>query len=202
MDKYNYGMKPILFNTDMVLAILDGRKTQTRRVVKPRHGGHLELHDDVGGVTRLCERDGPLCRGLKPPYEPGDILWVRETWCANNNPHSDNFGGFEYRADYEGALCQDLISWHPSIHMPRKAARIWLRVTDVRVERLNVIMDAPPGPDNPIVKEGCKYGCDFIAVWENTIKPSDRNRYGWDANPWVWVICFERCSKPEEAPNE
>ena len=200
-------MKPILFNTDMVLAILDGRKTQTRRVVKPRHGGHLELHDDVGGVTRLCERDGPLCRGLKPPYEPGDILWVRETWCANNNPHSDNCGGFEYRADYEGALCQDLISWHPSIHMPRKAARIFLRVKEVFPERLQEIDGAG------LLKEGISRSLlfdgpvrrafdEFQRLWDSTIRQDRRAAEGWAANPWVWVICFERCSKPEEAPNE
>ena len=87
------------------------------------------------------------------------------------------------------------LNWCPSIHMPREAARIFLRVTDVRVERLWEIMYVPPGPDNPIVKEGVKYGCDFIAVWENTIKPADRDRYGWDANPWVWVICFKRIPK-------
>lgn len=179
--------KPILFNTEMVKAIHDGRKTQTRRIIK----------------------DNSVCR----PFEPGDILWVRETWCENKNPNSQNFGGHEYRADYEGALCQDLITWFPSIHMPKQAARIFLRVKDVRVERLQDITE------EQAEKEGCSAGSfhitcgpfgnydeppeefdaveDFQRVWDTTIKPADRDVYGWKANPWVWVIEFERCEKPE-----
>lgn len=117
-------MKPIRFNTEMVRAILDNRKTVTRRVVKPQHlrvldspyhKEHPETPDKV-----LLER---LCR---PPYLLGDLLYVRETWCQ---PAAHTFW---YKAD---STVQN-IKWRPSIHMPREAARIFLRVTDVRVERL------------------------------------------------------------------
>lgn len=186
-------MKPIFLNTEMVRAILDGRRTQTRRVVKPQPQSYL--FDGRGYI--FDEGELP-----KPQYQPGDILWVRETWCANNNPHSDNCGGFEYRADYEGALCQDLISWHSSIHMPKKAARLFLRVTDVRVERLQDVKNADcvsegavKRPD--ITKRGdlvlhSRYRMEFADLWDSTIKPANRDRYGWNANPWVWVISFER----------
>ena len=84
------------------------------------------------------------------------------------------------------------LKWRPSIHMPREAARIFLRVTALRAERLRDIFEDPPGPENQVVREGLKYGCDFIATWENTIKPKERSAYGWEANPWVWVIEFEQ----------
>ena len=178
--------KPILFNTEMVRAILDGRKTQTRRVCKGQ--------PQDGVVTN------PEMLGYKPPYRPGDILWVRETWCRWWMPHGEwhycykasnpngnkRPTGPEYDDDWE--TC----SWRPSIHMPREAARLFLRVNRVWMERLQEIMDTPPGPDNPIVKEGCTYGFEFIAVWDKTIKPAERPLYGWVANPWVWVIEFER----------
>ena len=190
-------VKPILFNTDMVRAILDGRKTVTRRCVKffdgrnPKWTGYVK-----DGLMLYNGKNEPCCR--KPPYKPGDILYVRETWCAlpvTPDGHMRGHDVYYYRADGDIRPESWRGKWCPSIHMPKEAARIWLRVTDMRVERLQSIMDAPPGADNPIVKEGCKYGCDFIALWERTIKPTDCDRYGWDANPWVWVIEFERCEK-------
>ncbi len=87
--------------------------------------------------------------------------------------------------------CNDILKWHPSIHMPREAARIFLRVTDVRVERLQ---DMPP---YDIAFEGFRKQKDFIALWDSTIKPADRVLYGWAANPWVWVIEFEKISREE-----
>lgn len=131
-------MKPILFNTEMVRAILDGRKSCTRRVVKPQP----------------TARYGAQC--IKPPYQPGDILYVRETWerfeCWNcdgdergNCPKEPKksvldktCGCYMYRATDE--ISGDA-KWHPSIHMPKEAARIWLKVTDVRVERLQEITE-------------------------------------------------------------
>ena len=85
----------------------------------------------------------------------------------------------------------------PSIHMPKDAARLFLRVTGVWAERLQDINLDPPGPENQVVREGARYLCDFIAVWDRTIKPADRQTYGWDANPWVWVIEFEKISKED-----
>lgn len=174
-------IKPILFNTEMVRAILEGRKGCTRRVVKPQP----------------TARYGAQC--IKPPYQPGDILYVRETWKKAPN-------GYYYYEDLQRNDIADVTKWHPSIHMPKEAARIWLKVTDVRVERLQEISAESAlaeGADKYIHTNG---GLDenmtitsFIGIWNSTIKKSDIDRYGWDANPYVWVIEFERCEKPKGA---
>lgn len=192
-------IKPILFNTEMVRAILDGRKTCTRRIVKPQPTAHY----------------GAQC--IKPPYQPGDILYVRETWerfeCWNcegdergNCPKEPKksvldktCGCYMYRATDE--ISGDA-KWHPSIHMPKEAARIWLKVTDVRVERLQEITSEQISREGveveyPHVLNGEEKRYAFSALWNSTIKKSDLDRYGWDANPYVWVISFERCEKPE-----
>lgn len=212
-------IKPILFNTEMVRAILDGRKGCTRRLVKflpgenPWWTGYIK-----DGAMLYNGRNEPCIRNV--PYQPGDILYVRETWerfeCRNcegdnngncpKNPQESvlnrTCGCYMYRATDE--ICGDA-KWHPSIHMPKEAARIWLRVTDVRVERLQDITI------DEIRKEGLEPRFDvkdkfsdgiargrFLELWNSTIKKSDLDRYGWDASPWVWVIEFERCEKPEE----
>lgn len=230
-------IKPILFNTEMVRAILDGRKSCTRRICKDANEYTVPDMDFYNAEKRTyavhnfadrehteqlstAERSCPIC--------PGDILYVRETWerfeCWNcegdnngncpKNPQESVLnricGCYMYRATDE--ICGDA-KWHPSIHMPKEAARIWLRVTDVRVERLQEISE------DGAVKEGiyvanCKdcnapFGCDvcpdegyneideFVELWNSTIKKSDLDHYGWDANPYVWVIEFERCDKPK-----
>lgn len=201
-------MKPILFNTAMVRAILDGRKTVTRRVVKARN---TEIIGKSKWAKEPCWFDViKIINGKKvatadkilPPYNPGDILYVRETWCDPTGVPP--LMGFLYKADFpligdiedpDSVMYENDFSWRPSIHMPKEAARIFLRVTNVRVERLQDIMDDPPGPNNQVVREGCKYGCDFIALWDSTIKEADKPLYGWDANPCVWVIEFERTSE-------
>lgn len=202
-------IKPILFNTEMVRAILRGQKTSTRRIVK----GFIP-DDVIWGYTVFTPKGYISCRGTFPvgygekffklPYQKGDILYVRETW----GTYSKNWWEadyFMYRADYpngattytysDGIVC-DLPKWHPSIHMPKEAARIWLKVTDVRVERLQDMTD------DDAEAEGCfdytSTALGFPDVWDSTIKKSDLDRYGWDANPWVWVIEFERCDKPKE----
>lgn len=178
-------MKPMLFSTDMVRALLEGRKSVTRRVIKPQPEGAA-----LKALTRDDESRMTLTAACAP-YEPGDVLYVRETWCVigTDGTHDD----YGYRADgiEYGAL------WRPSIHMPKEAARIFLRVKDVRAERLRDISTDPPGPNNQVVREGCRYESDFIAVWNSTVKPADRDKCGWDANPWVWVIEFERVSREE-----
>lgn len=239
-------IKPILFNTEMVRAILDGRKRCTRRIIKLQPD---EKHTyPLGFVTDGTEKKEVGCFGFgineyggsiqyaKPPYLGGDVLYVRETWqCwrahryeatadirfiaggddarlqfANGN--TDSVNRLDYDTFVHKWFCHNG-EWKPSIHMPKEAARIWLRVTDVRVERLNEI------DEDGAVKEGiyvanCKdcnapFGCDtcpdegyneideFAELWDFTIKKSDLDSYGWDANPWVWVISFERCEKPE-----
>ena len=242
-------IKPILFNTEMVRAILDGRKNATRRIVK----GFIP-DDAVWGYTAFTPKGYISCRGtfadgygekfFKLPCEPGDILYVRETWqCwrahryeatadirfraggddvrlqfANGNTDSIN------RLDYDTFIHKWFShygEWKTSLFMPKEAARIWLKVTGVRMKRLQEMKPVD------VIKEGaypdcwdclntygesgsqCCYGteeecsqCDEVMMeweklWNSTIKKSDLDQYGWNANPWVWVIEFERCEKPK-----
>lgn len=196
-------IKPILFNTEMVRAILDGRKDATRRIVK----GFIP-DDAVWGYTAFTPKGYISCRGtfadvygekfFKLPCESGDILYVRETW-------KEAPKGYYYYEDWQRNDIADITKWKPSIHMPKEAARIWLKVMNVRVERLQEISAESAlaeGADKYIHTNG---GLDenmtitsFIGIWNSTIKKSDLDRYGWDANPYVWVISFERCEKPTE----
>lgn len=196
-------IKPILFNTEMVRAILDGRKDATRRIVK----GFIS-DDAVWGYTAFTPKGYISCRGtfadgygekfFKLPCESGDILYVRETW-------KEAPKGYYYYEDWQRNDIADITKWKPSIHMPKEAARIWLKVMNVRVERLQEISAESAlaeGADKYIHTNG---GLDenmtitsFIGIWNSTIKKSDLDRYGWDANPYVWVISFERCEKPTE----
>lgn len=190
-------IKPILFNTEMVRAILDGRKSCTRRVIKhnvdailnsPYHMQHPEV-EDAWLIKKLC----------RPPYEPGDILYVRETWCGlpvNEAGHMRGHTIYYYKADGELRPKGWRGTWHPSIHMPKEAARIWLKVTAVHVERLQDMTD------DDAEAEGCfdysSTALGFFDVWDSTIKKSDRDRYGWAANPYVFVIEFSKIDKPED----
>lgn len=209
-------VRPILFNTDMVRAILDGRKTVTRRVLKlPNYCPHcmimhMDFEYDKPTKNLYCTRCGELLyKGEMPShYQPGDILYVRETWYKDINRYM-------YRANYannekfyrNGKEIE--IKWHPSIHMPKEAARIWLKVTDVRVERLQTmtlddflmegVMVRPEAFNDP-ENAYSQAEIEFAAIWNSTIKKSDCTRYGWQANPWVWVIEFERCEKPDGWP--
>lgn len=144
-------------------------------------------------------------------YRPGDILYVRETWqyaydLDGNEQPIEETGRYFYAADYDSGpfgfwvnpdgTHRENMPWRPSIHMPREAARIFLRVTDVRAERLQDITEEQAeaeGVDNyPFTARGA-----FFDLWNSTIKPADRAIYGWDANPWAWVIEFERISREE-----
>lgn len=192
-------VKPILFNTEMVRAILDGRMTQARRLIKPQPTN--PRHNNVGWL----EWDDGHGYRMKPPCEVGDILWVRETWqyvytCDDYDKcieitgryvyFADDSMPFTYWVDTDTGEHKDQMPWRPSIHMPREAARIFLRVTDVRVERLQDI------DDDGVVAEGLEIGAQFDELWNRTVKKSDRAKFGWENNPWVWVIEFERCEKP------
>jgi hypothetical protein len=210
-------IKPILFNTEMVRAILDGRKTVTRRLVKflsrknPNWTGYVK-----NGLMLYNGRNEPCIK--KAPYHTGDILYVRETWCGLPVNEAGHFRGhpiYYYRADGDLRPEGWRGAWHPSIHMPKEAARIWLKAMNVRVERLQDI--TPKDAENEgvgnlfyedIGYSEKNYGTEvdkeygiareqFVWLWESTIKKSELDRYGWKANPWVWVIEFERCDKPE-----
>ena len=218
-------IKPILFNTEMVRAILDGRKRCSRRICKDANEYVVPDMDFYNAEKRtyavhnfadqehteqlsIAERTCPIC--------PGDILYVRETWYKSPSRYM-------YRANYSNTEQfytdgkEVNIKWHPSIHMPKEAARIWLKVTDVRVEQLKEITE------DGALREGAQgvicdhvalgeHGCtdcmstgwleppqvEFMQIWNSTIKKSDIDRYGWDANPYVFVIEFIRIDKPEE----
>lgn len=223
-------IKSILFNkqisTEMVRAILDGRKTCTRRVIKPQPqsglcytyaGSHKDCigkwtypnrgaHKLWGEGYKLPEniKDEELSKRWNPPYHTDDILYVRETWSEGYEDGTYIYKADDKLADLPTFKESSKLIYHPSIHMPKEAARIWLNVTDVRVERLQEISAESAlaeGTDKYIHTNG---GLDenmtitsFIGIWNSTIKKSDIDRYGWDANPWVWVIEFERCEKPE-----
>lgn len=255
-------MKPILFNTEMVKAILDGRKTVTRRLVKTNIVNQFDVENDNRTVVAFVQQS--TGDSFKPtdvaPYKVGDILYVRETYCDRWLPDgflqgSERYG---YKADGEpswgywgnDSQCKTDV-WIPSIHMPKEAARIFLRVTDVRVERLHDITE------EQAVKEGIKHMFDhlsleeyerwakrvgehrkqdeqpwenylwhgnfglygtgnklsdaweyqssgyelardsFSSLWNTTVELKDWEKYGWGANPWVWVIEFERISKED-----
>lgn len=240
--------KPILFNQYMVKANMAGLKTATRRLMKFPKGYNPEWSGYVA--------DGPVLYGshnvpaVKAPYKAGDILYVRETWRV-----ADAFGDYadgtkQFTIEYAAGGSQSILvtdlaydkwrtgaRWRPSIHMPKKAARIFLRVTDVRAERLKDIngeqaymegvrVDVPPilltYEKDPLAlipkgfeqwakaKQDDWYQstaraiyiaqCDssnalinkFKQVWNNTVAPDVMDTCGWDANPWVWAIQYER----------
>ena len=196
-------IKPILFNTEMVRAILDGRKSCTRRIIKPQweecpHCKYVHKEYIYGKLAEnvYCAKCGyPLLPERRAPYQPGDILYVRETWKKAPN-------GYYYYEDWQRNDIADVTKWKPSIHMPKEAARIWLKVTDVRVERLQGITSEQICREGveveyPHVLNGEEKRHAFSRLWDSTIKKSDLDRYGWNASPWVWVIEFERCEKPE-----
>lgn len=247
-------IKPILFNTEMVRAILDGRKSCTRRINKDAndyvvpdmdfydsdkrtYAVHNYANKEHTDKLSIAERTCPICQG--------DILYVRETWRVGAWDIFNQMIAFDYkdgtcgelnyihdqelferlvnqsREDSRKAKCDyngvDFVwekgkspcRWHPSIHMPKEAARIWLKVTDVRIERLQDVTEDGAKAEGVIDNRGFIHSPEneydrihtarehFIKIWNSTIKKSYLNRYGWDANPWVWVIEFERCEKPE-----
>lgn len=248
-------VKPILFNGEVVWAILDDRKTVTRRVIKGRvslnNWMFYKMHDNKDGAL-TCGKD-KLCAGFYhdghifyvdgekhidahyycAPYRPGDILYVWETYCwcpcwdcgmdteegcCDKTAHKfynkdrKEYGCYGYKASFDDSE-QPFERWHPSIHMPKEAARIWLRVTDVRVERLQdmTVEDCKKeGAETDKYLEMqeeasiCGIQCETLkdyfahSIWDSTIKKKDLLLYGWGANPWVWVIEFERCEKPKE----
>jgi len=205
----NYKEKPILFSTSMVQAILEKRKTQTRRVIRNADiTNNFDIDVDGSVYAYCCPATGDHFEPWEiAPWKNGEILWVRETWtpCATIDSWLDDVNLYAYKADYAG---QEVPwKWRPSIHMPKTAARIWLRVTDVRVERLQEIteddalaegidwmddacwdngwsptLNDPDSGGEPLLRAG------YASLWDSI---NAKRGFGWDANPWVWVIEFE-----------
>ncbi|NFB55931.1 hypothetical protein EXM89_07480 [Clostridium botulinum] len=203
--------RPILFNTEMVKAILEGKKTRTRRIIKKVSGfdflgissndGSTFDHALFGKGSLDKILDAEIKESVKAPYLPGDILYVRETWAKVED--FKNYADVEFEDDLEFLYkCDDygkehtfidvgVKRWHPSIHMPKAAARIFLKVVGVRVEKLQAL------DYEEAIREGIKAGYDgwtsvFKDLWDSTVNKKDIDMYGWNSNPWVWVIEFEK----------
>lgn len=199
--------RPILFSGPMVRAILDGRKTQTRRVIEPQPPRYLHGKEPWNITANLwgfrSEHNGvSVCHSedtIRCPYgQPRDLLWVREKWClaAPNTwdaPKRINPNRADEAAYYAAEWTRCEPRWRPSIHMPKWAARLWLRVTDVRVEQLRSI------PVEDINAEGVMpfdfddgtadpWGA-FARLWDSI---NEKRGFPWSSDPWVWVVEFER----------
>lgn len=209
--------KPILFSTPMVEAILTERKTMTRRIVKPQPPDEAKTLCGPKTYEPIAiDKDGEMYPGspvygaydengewgTKCPYQPGDHLYVRETWTYLGTDKENN-PCFAFKANSPHLQNNMYIKWRPSIHMPKKAARIWLEVTDVRVERLQDITPndiAAEGLPSYIIPPGHKHynnvcgekwlGYEwFRDLWDSF---NSKRGHGWETNPWVWVVEFSK----------
>jgi len=182
-------MKPIIFSTEMVQAILAGRKTMTRRAVPLRIVHQFDWTKGLSDAVFVEQATGDVYDACYPaPYKVGSVLYVRETW------YLDDFG-YQFRVCDNGQIFYDdgSTKWKPSIHMPKEAARIFLKVTEVRCERLRDITE------EDAIAEGVRIGIGgmpffsckdaYAALWDSL---NEKRGYGWEINPWVWVYTFER----------
>ena len=193
--------RPILFNGEMVRAILDGRKTQTRRIItrwkiRGMDNGYPEgvvvVNESTHNLETVPWTAETIMHYLRCPYGvPGDRLWVRETWMPETEQGIPT-GGIIWRAsdnkpmpDGDGPL-----RWKPSIHMPKSASRITLEVTGMQVEQVQDIseedayaegIDLAPTIPHPLVW--------FRDLWDSI---NVKRGFGWDVNPWVWVVTFNQ----------
>jgi hypothetical protein len=187
--------KPILFSTPMVKALLNGTKTQTRRVIKPQpeFTPGIQMYGDKWVDARFAA-PSVMHETLKsqPHYRPGDLLYVREMWngITFGNEKQGTRVEYWYKA---GDKFEDSADekWRPSIHMPKQAARLFLRVTDVRTERLQEITNEGAKAEGMDDIPHCQHGylANFILFWDEL---NVKRRYRWDLDPWVWVYTFTR----------
>jgi hypothetical protein len=208
MEKAMPETRPIIFSAPMVRAILDGRKTQTRRVIKPQPGSPIWCDTEL--AEGFIRDRGRNMQPIKCPYgQPGDRLWVRETararcygrhrgkvtWIELCYRADDGIGRFDRESEKPFKWTH---TWTPSIHMPRWASRITLEVTGVRVERLQEISVRDAGaeigwdyswpiPDHAI--DGHEFRMQFHRLWDSL---NAKRGFGWDVNPWVWMVEFRR----------
>lgn len=229
---------PILFNTEMVKAILDNRKTATRRLIKAPY--YVDFNGYMYTIMHTAPKSSPIYKVIGDMPIPDDftycrfdILYVRETWRVGAWDIRNQMIAFDYKdgtcgelvyisdrdmferlvnqsredarkskCEYNGAdffwkKGESPCRWRPSIHMPKEAARIWLKVRDVRAELLQDITDAGAESEGAEYTESLTARENFKRIWNSTIPKSDLAKYGWDANHWVAAIEFERCEKPE-----
>ena len=193
--------RPIIFNAEMIRAILEGRKTMTRRVIKPQPKSYTgqNIHKDqiilwqwkiekggFGGCPEYNIGRWIANSGLCPYGQAGDRLWVRETWYQN--PATDKL---VYKADYDHPISP--AKWRPSIHMFRWASRINREITEVRVEQLmkidirDIHAEGIRLPEDKVGYYGKLYVDAFHNLWDSL---NAKRSYSWESNPWVWVISF------------
>ena len=220
-------MKPIIFNTEMVKAILNGRKTMTRRVIKPQPEYIGECFHNLVGITEemhwrwkpegsFDHKQTRTESELKAyavgfaKYQPGDVLYVKEAWGKRDDPDGNLI--YFYLASYDSNECEwaPVKKWKSPATMPKEAARIFLRVTDVMVERVQDISEQDaiaegisdssaydcngwaPSYNDPDSGGQANYVGAFELLWDNI---NAKKGYSWESNPWVWVISFERIEK-------
>lgn len=211
--------KPILFNTEMVRAILDGRKTVTRRVIKnnisdiKQFGNQIEFKQEYSdGTIAKTRMSKNAFADTYAPYHEGDFLYVRETWAKI--PGASSKGGFvyKYRASEEGDYWNKVkgFKWNPSIHMPKEAARIYLIVTSVQIRRLKdmtiedvhkegIDIHTDAVTDGETLKSHHDFSFEkFEALWDETISKKNLKTYGFNANPYVWVIEFKKTENTDK----
>ncbi len=191
--------KPIPFETEMVRAILGGTKTVTRRLINPQpesKNDFIYCHE-CGEWFISPDDDKEQEIKIESSYRVGDILYVQETWGFDKN-------NWLYKADFSDTdlkKLKNIMHWLSPIRMPKEAARIFLRVTDVRVERLQDIdgygilaEGVDNGRSNPTMGERWEnmQRMTYSDLWDSTIKKADIDKYGWKANPYVWIIEFRR----------
>lgn len=201
--------KPILFSTEMVQAILAGKKIQTRRIINPQPKEGVITSDDWNEIywtSKIKIQDNPdrfeITETFKPKYQTGDILWVRETWFKTASPNLN--GAYFYKASLESSW---VFKWKPSIHMPKETARIFLKVTNVRCERLQEISEGDSISEGVELFDTNRYKdyedkkssgvrkarVSFATLWDSI----NAKKHPWESNPWVWLYDFERIEKPE-----
>lgn len=209
---------PILLSRETALEILRGHRTSMRKVVKPKYGKD-ECGFQVITIYRkkdekYAEKTDTNGRGftpphiVKPPYQVGDVLWVQERCCQLKNDGkyfyaTDRGTNLEERKllDYNNA------AWKSALTMPKEAARIWLKITDVYLERLQDISDEEAKKEGANFSNGKHVGWEekmrrtaaerFAERWDVHNNP-ESEKYSWNSNPWVWVIHFEKCEKLEK----
>lgn len=205
-------MKPILFSTPMVQAILEGRKSQTRRILKldfldgfnPEWSGYSPIIE-YGKIFLEGSNHRDATKQIKLPYgNIGSILWVRETWnlVYRGAPGDKSDMYYIYAADMSDYKDR---YWYPSIHMPKEACRLFLKITDLRAQRLQDIAEDDARAEGANWSDGKNVGWEekmhrsaidrFASIWDSI---NAKRGYGWEVNPWVLAITFERVEKPKD----